>query len=66
MATALKLDEMTTEEKIAAMEALWRDLSRGDYASPLWHREVLEAREGAASISWDEAKDRIRDRACKK
>jgi hypothetical protein len=65
MAISLKLDEMTSEEKIAVMEALWRDLSREDYASPLWHREVLEAREGAASIGWDEAKRRIRDRACK-
>ena len=65
MTMALKLDEMTTEEKIAVMEALWRDLSRGDYPSPLWHREVLEAREGAGSIGWDDAKQRIRERTCK-
>ena len=28
MSTTLDLDQMTTEEKLAAMEALWADLSR--------------------------------------
>ena len=65
MAVALNLEAMSIEEKVEAMEALWRDLSAHAYESPLWHREVLEAREGAASAGWDEARQRIRERTCK-
>ena len=65
MAVALNLETMSIEEKIEAMEALWRDLSaQADYESPLWHKEVLEARENAPDSDWSEAKERIRERAC--
>jgi len=67
MGVALKLDEMSIEEKVEVMEALWRDLSRSDaYVSPAWHGEVLEAREheGEAPADWSEARERIRKRAC--
>lgn len=66
MTIALNLEAMSVEEKVEAMEALWRDLSdQADYESPLWHKEVLEAREGSKSSDWNEAKERIRQRTCK-
>jgi len=45
--TTLALNEMTLREKLAAMEALWEDLSRtpGVVESPAWHKEVLEQRQ---------------------
>jgi hypothetical protein len=46
MSTALKLDSMTLEEKLAAMELLWTDLSAipAGFRSPTWHEAVLDAR----------------------
>ena len=45
--TTLALNEMTLREKLAAMEALWEDLSRTPETieSPVWHKEVLEQRQ---------------------
>ena len=39
----LNLKEMTREEKIAAMEAIWADLSRNpnQVESPDWHKDAL-------------------------
>ena len=62
--TTLALKEMTLREKLAAMEALWEDLSRTPEAieSPSWHKEVLEERqqrvaEGKAKYAdWKTAK----------
>jgi len=69
MQISLPLDKMSVQEKISAMETLWRDLSRNDsgYESPLWHREVLECREaeGGKFTDWEEAKREIRERTCK-
>ena len=65
MAVALNLEAMSIEEKVETMEALWRDLSaQVGYESPLWHREVLQAREGEHASDWNEARKRIRKRAC--
>jgi len=66
--TTLALSEMTLRDKLAAMEALWEDLSRTPEAieSPAWHKEVLEQRqnrvaEGRADYtSWDSTKADIR------
>jgi Putative addiction module component len=66
--TTLALDEMTLREKLAAMEALWEDLSRTPSAieSPAWHKEVLEQRQNrvaegkAGYTAWDSAKTDIR------
>ena len=66
--TTLALNEMTLREKLAAMEALWDDLSRTPDAvqSPSWHKEVLEERqqrvaEGKAGHTpWETAKSDIR------
>ncbi len=68
MAKALPLKEMTLEEKIAAMESLWTDLtgSAKPIKSPRWHQQILNERrkriaEGKARfIDWDTAKAEIR------
>ncbi len=70
MNLALPLNEMTVEEKLQAMEALWEDLSRNAdlLETPAWHEEILLERErqlatGEASfIEWEQAKAQIRSR----
>ena len=67
MATPLAIDEMTIEEKLRAMEALWDDLCQHEAALPVhqWQKEILDERErlverGEAQFSdWEEAKKRI-------
>jgi hypothetical protein len=64
----LELDQMTTTEKIRAMECLWDDLCRrtDEITSPLWHNDVLIERErdvlaGEANFcEWEAAKAKIR------
>nr|MBI3614637.1 addiction module protein [Nitrospirota bacterium] len=64
----LPLKDMTVQEKLAAMESLWEDLSRTPEAieSPAWHKEVLEERlrllaEGKTQfIDWETAKEALR------
>ena len=68
MLAELPLKQMDVREKLAAMEALWEDLSRTPEVieSPAWHREVLEDRqkrvaEGKARYAdWETAKAKIR------
>jgi len=70
MPVTVPLNEMSLEEKLRLMEALWQDLSRNAEAleSPEWHRDVLEEREkriasGEACFSdWEQAKKDIRKR----
>lgn len=70
MDAVLPLDQMTTEEKLRAMEALWADLSRKAdcFESPAWHAEVLHERdqliaEGKEpSMEWEDAKRQLRAR----
>jgi hypothetical protein len=70
MDIALLLDQMTTEEKLRAMEALWADLSRceQDVPSPAWHEQVLKEREESLQsgqeqfLDWEAAKRELRDR----
>jgi hypothetical protein len=70
MAVSLPLDEMSVEEKLQLLEAVWADLSRlpEEIESPAWHKEVLEEAErrvqsGEATFSdWQKAKGSIRDR----
>ncbi|MCX5759197.1 MAG: addiction module protein [Candidatus Hydrogenedentes bacterium] len=71
MAINLPVDEMTVEEKLAAMELLWESLSRKpeDIPSPDWHGEILlerekRAAEGKAKFSpFEEVKERLRNAA---
>jgi hypothetical protein len=70
MEAVLPLDQMTTEEKLRAMEAIWADLTRNadNFESPAWHADVLRERdqriaEGKETfVDWDEAKRQLRER----
>ena len=45
MSFELPLNSMTITEKIQAMEAIWSDLcGTADFASPDWHKDVLDER----------------------
>ena len=65
---SLPLNEMTVEEKLQTMEALWQSLSGdpGTIESPAWHEEELLERErnigaGQANfVDWEKAKADIR------
>jgi Putative addiction module component len=70
MVVNLPLDQMSVEEKLQVMEAIWTDLSRDPHGleSPGWHKEALEetqkrieSGEGVFS-DWEKAKISIRDR----
>ena len=66
----ISLEDMTLEEKLQTMEALWDDLSRRAYGvpAPTWHGEVLHSREAAVergdeSIEdWETARTKITKR----
>ena len=70
MADTLQLDQMTLEDKLRAMEALWADLSRREESlpSPAWHEDVLKERQGRIRsgqetfLDWETAKKQLRDR----
>lgn len=67
MSTMLQIAQMTLEEKLRAMEALWDDLCQReeDVSVPEWHRELLDERERlieqgkAQFLDWETAKKRI-------
>ncbi len=62
----LPLNEMSVEEKLQTMEALWQSLSAdpGAVESPAWHeKELREADPGAVeSPAWHEKELRERER----
>jgi len=68
MELALPLEQMTTAEKLRAMESLWADLSRqaDNVPCPAWHQEVLREREESVAQGldqfeeWETAKAHIR------
>ncbi len=70
MNVTLPLDQMTREDKLRAMEALWTDLSRDDaqIESPAWHGDVLRDRAEAVKsgretfVEWEEAKRQLRQK----
>lgn len=71
MKLAIPLDEMTTAEKLQAIEEIWAHLERTPEAipSPRWHADVLTAREdrvregGSQFSDWSLAKSRIREKS---
>jgi len=71
MSYSLPLEQMTTSDKLRALEELWDNLRRNpeDVPSPDWHDDVLRSREAAvkedasAFRSWTDAKREIRERA---
>ena len=66
----MQIEQMTLEEKLRAMDALWADLSRhaDQLPSPAWHEQVLQEREArvksgeAKFVDWETAKKQLRDR----
>jgi putative addiction module component (TIGR02574 family) len=66
----LPLNEMSVEEKLQTMEALWQSLSTDSATveSPAWHEEELAEREQkiesgeAKFVEWEKAKADIRRR----
>ena len=66
----LPLEEMSVEEKLQTMEALWQSLSAdpAGIASPPWHEEELAERERKVEsgetkfVDWEKAKAEIRRR----
>jgi hypothetical protein len=66
----LPLNDMTLQEKLAAMESLWEDLARSPEGieSPAWHKDVLDERrqrlaEGKSRfVDWETAKAEIRNK----
>ena len=69
MEITLKIDQMTTAEKIRVMEMIWEDLckNKADLSSPEWHEQILNEREQLLKegkeepIDWEKAKREIRD-----
>jgi hypothetical protein len=67
MNVQLKIKEMSLQEKLMTMEALWDNLCNEDEVkSPDWHGDVLkkciaEAREPGSFLDWDAAKKEIRN-----
>ena len=65
MEFAFPLDQMTTAEKLQALEQIWDALSRkpDEVPSPAWHADILAEREKSSGqfIDWSEAKRQIRD-----
>jgi hypothetical protein len=68
--TENQIAQMSLEEKLQLMEALWQDLSRsgGEVDSPDWHQPALEVTESRLAaglervLDWDEAKRELRRR----
>ena len=70
MSTSFQIDQMTLEEKLRVMEALWDNLCRNDEALPVhqWQKDLLDERESlvkegkAQFVDWETAKKRIAER----
>ena len=69
MNATLPLSNMSTAEKMQAMEELWADLTRNAdaYNSPAWHGDVLRERDRRVAegreiyMPWEDAKRELRD-----
>ena len=65
----INLKDMTTEEKLEAMEMLWDDICRNihDFPSPAWHEQILKEREERLKkgkekvLDWNQVKKDLRD-----
>ena len=70
MSTSLEIDQMTLEEKLRVMEALWDDLCHKEADLPMhqWQKDILDERERlveqgkAQFVDWETAKKRIAER----
>jgi hypothetical protein len=70
MEITIPLKEMTTEEKIQAMELIWDDLCKKaeSLTSPSWHEQILNKREERIKsgndefVDWEKSKKNIRNK----
>lgn len=70
MHITLPLEQMSTEEKIQAMETIWDNLCKkaNSLSSPAWHKNVLLEREEKLKkgdekfVDWDKAQKDIRNK----
>jgi len=70
MSAILQIDQMTIEEKLRVMEAIWDDLCQHEEAVPVhqWQKDILEQRERlveqgkAQFVDWETAKKNITER----
>ena len=70
MPTTLPIEQMTWDEKLRLMEALWADLSRhpDTLELPGWHAQALRETEQRvaegkeAAVDWETAKNELRQR----
>ena len=68
MGITLPLEQMSTEEKIQAMETIWDNLCKkaDSLSSPSWHKSILHEREEEIKngddefVDWDKAKKYVR------
>ena len=70
MPNTIEIKNLSKEEKLRVMEAIWEDLSRDEETveSPDWHREALQETKSRynsgeeAAIDWHQAKHNLRKR----
>lgn len=70
MKSSLVLENMSTSEKLLAIETIWDDLMRNssDIPSPAWHKDVLNARAQRLENNetkfsdWANAKQQLREK----
>ncbi len=70
MKSSIDITQLSKEEKLQVMEAIWEDLAREEDSvpSPQWHAEVLQETEGRVKagqekiLDWKEAKNDLRTR----
>jgi hypothetical protein len=68
--STLQIEQMSREEKLRALEAIWADLSKDDIEleSPAWHEDVLKETEARVAAGkeriedWQTAKRELRKR----
>lgn len=71
MSITLPISEMSTEDKLRAMDELWASLTEPSlsYSPPEWHQEALRETEKRIEsgeetfVDWQEAKESLRRRA---
>lgn len=56
MLVTFPLHQMSVAEKIHIMESVWDDLCRqaNEFASPMWHNDILDEREADLKHGFDE------------
>lgn len=59
MLDALQIAQMSKEEKLRVLEAIWADLSKEDFQveSPAWHEDVLKETEARLAAGQERIED---------